>query len=261
MHVLTAAFALLLLPVPPPEPIPARLRCLEAADADGVAAVTPTSLTLIDGTVLPWGDGEEKDLAARLASPDLEDQMATPYPAGADWVGPPPPNHDPGRIRHEGFFRSVYGADRRAVAKAVVTVPWMPKTTTKKVRVTTVGGVHDRVHAISKELDRLPKKIRRYAAKPSSFNWRTIKGTDRLSVHSFAIAIDVGVEHSNYWRWDLRKGMEGLPKWRNEIPMEIVEIFERHGFIWGGKWSHYDTMHFEYRPELLHPLCVAPPTP
>jgi hypothetical protein len=37
----------------------------------------------------------------------------------------------------------------------------------------------------------------------------------------------------------------------NRIPLEIVAIFERHGFIWGGKWSHYDTMHFEYRPELL----------
>jgi hypothetical protein len=32
-----------------------------------------------------------------------------------------------------------------------------------------------------------------------------------------------------------------------------VEVFERHGFIWGGKWNHYDTMHFEYRPELLPP--------
>jgi len=28
-------------------------------------------------------------------------------------------------------------------------------------------------------------------------------------------------------------------------------VFERHGFIWGGRWWHYDTMHFEYRPELL----------
>lgn len=26
---------------------------------------------------------------------------------------------------------------------------------------------------------------------------------------------------------------------------------EKHGFIWGGCWYHYDTMHFEYRPELL----------
>ena len=31
----------------------------------------------------------------------------------------------------------------------------------------------------------------------------------------------------------------------------LVTVFENHGFIWGGKWRHYDTMHFEYRPELL----------
>jgi D-alanyl-D-alanine carboxypeptidase len=24
------------------------------------------------------------------------------------------------------------------------------------------------------------------------------------------------------------------------MPQEIVDIFERHGFIWGGKWYHYD---------------------
>ena len=39
--------------------------------------------------------------------------------------------------------------------------------------------------------------------------------------------------------------------YHNQIPMDIVRIFEKHGFIWGGKWYHYDTMHFEYRPELL----------
>jgi len=39
----------------------------------------------------------------------------------------------------------------------------------------------------------------------------------------------------------------------NEIPWEIVHIFEKHGFIWGGKWYHYDTMHFEYRPEMIAP--------
>ena len=25
----------------------------------------------------------------------------------------------------------------------------------------------------------------------------------------------------------------------------------RNGFIWGGKWSEFDLMHFEYRPELI----------
>ncbi len=33
--------------------------------------------------------------------------------------------------------------------------------------------------------------------------------------------------------------------------MQIVRIFEKHGFIWNGYWYHFDTMHFEYRPELL----------
>ena len=43
--------------------------------------------------------------------------------------------------------------------------------------------------------------------------------------------------------------------WKNRIPQEIVDAFEAEGFIWGGRWAHYDTMHFEYRPELTSPLC------
>ena len=49
---------------------------------------------------------------------------------------------------------------------------------------------------------------------------------------------------SDYWRWS-KSG------WHNRIQIEIARVFERHGFIWGGRWYHYDTMHFEYRPELL----------
>ena len=35
----------------------------------------------------------------------------------------------------------------------------------------------------------------------------------------------------------------------------LIEVefaaFEAEGFIWGGKWSEFDLMHFEYRPELI----------
>ena len=31
----------------------------------------------------------------------------------------------------------------------------------------------------------------------------------------------------------------------------LIKAFESFGFIWGGKWRYYDTMHFEYRPEIL----------
>jgi hypothetical protein len=79
--------------------------------------------------------------------------------------------------------------------------------------------------------------------------WREIAGTYRFSPHSFGIAIDVGANIARYWRWekvDFRKTVRA----EDSFPLEVVRIFERHGFIWGGQWYHYDTMHFEYRPEL-----------
>jgi hypothetical protein len=55
-------------------------------------------------------------------------------------------------------------------------------------------------------------------------------------------------------KYEIRRLLAVEPKgfrFRNRLPVEIVQIFEKHGFIWGGKWEHFDTMHFEYRPELL----------
>ena len=34
-------------------------------------------------------------------------------------------------------------------------------------------------------------------------------------------------------------------------PKELVRVMEDRGFIWGGKWAHFDYLHFEYRPELI----------
>lgn len=83
------------------------------------------------------------------------------------------------------------------------------------------------------------------------FAERTIAGTDRLSAHAFGIAIDLDKSMSDYWRWQKK----GPHRWRNRIPQAIVDAFEAEGFIWGGRWYHYDTMHFEYRPELLDATC------
>jgi len=51
---------------------------------------------------------------------------------------------------------------------------------------------------------------------------------------------------------ELMRGGKLDLSYKNKIPQGIIDIFEKHGFIWGGKWYHYDTMHFEYRPELLY---------
>jgi hypothetical protein len=76
-----------------------------------------------------------------------------------------------------------------------------------------------------------------------------VKDTGRLSMHAYGAAIDLNLKFSNYWLWEA-KGAMNIP-YRNAIPREIVDAFERHGFIWGGRWYYYDTMHSEYRPELL----------
>jgi hypothetical protein len=68
-------------------------------------------------------------------------------------------------------------------------------------------------------------------------------------MHAYGAAIDINTKYANYWRWASRD--RDRPRWRNQIPASIVRIFEKHGFIWGGHWYHYDTMHFEYRPELV----------
>ncbi len=67
------------------------------------------------------------------------------------------------------------------------------------------------------------------------------------------IAFDIGVNYSDYWKWNNPDADESAGiRYVNRIPKQIADIFHRHGFIWGGNWYHYDTMHFEFRPELLN---------
>ncbi len=159
-------------------------------------------------------------------------------------------NEDPGRVRNEEFFRKMYGATKDKIKKNLVQIKWMPKTTNKTLYVTTVNNVHKKLQNISKELDQLPKKLKKFVHQPAgTYKYRKIAGTNRLSMHSFGMAIDINIKKSHYWKWDKNRNKF---EYKNLIPMKIVKIFEKYGFIWGGRWYHYDTMHFEYRPELLN---------
>lgn len=38
------------------------------------------------------------------------------------------------------------------------------------------------------------------------------------------------------------------------VDLEFVvehNFLQQYNWIWGGRWYHYDTMHFEYRPEIV----------
>ncbi len=226
-------------------------RRLQMAYPDHIAGVADGQILWRDGTRTAIDDGRgPKSFNELLSSPDLQDIFAINYPSGAP--SPPPLDADPGRARPEAFFDRMYGNCRKGeVAKNLVDVAWMPSRGKTTVKVTRVNGVADQLRAVSAKLDRLPRTLDVYL-KPiaGTYACRFIAGTERLSTHGHGIAIDIALKHAHYWRWS-KPDAAGRYRWKNDIPVEIVRIFEEHGFIWGGRWYHYDTMHFEYRPELL----------
>ena len=226
---------------------------LVGVDGAGAEAV----LLWKDGTRMPLAAGPEavavKSPAAWLANPDISDVLRYPYPAGDAGV-PPRPDYDPGRARPTAFFQKMYGDCAKAeVVPHLVDVIWLPTKSGQKLRVTRINGVADRLQAISIAVDALPARFDVFLTPAAgTYVCRPIAGTNNPSAHGLGIAIDVSIKHAHYWRWS-RAGANG---YRNHIPIEIVRIFEAHGFIWGGKWWHFDTMHFEYRPELLPPTAA-----
>jgi hypothetical protein len=226
---------------------------LVAAYPDFLTGHDDNNLIWRDGSRMGFDDGVEKSFQERLERPDVEDQFAISYPPG-EMLSDPEPDVDPGRFRNAAFFTKMYGDCRRRggeVQKKLVDVVWLPKHGARKIRITPVNSIAERLQRISDELDALPDEFMKYLRPTAgTYNCRDIANTSRFSAHGFGIAIDLNTAFGDYWEWRGRRSAEMLP-YRNRIPNEIVAIFEKHGFIWGGKWHHFDTAHFEYRPELL----------
>ncbi|MCY7396037.1 MAG: M15 family metallopeptidase [Nocardioides sp.] len=61
---------------------------------------------------------------------------------------------------------------------------------------------------------------------------RFIAGSNRLSNHAFGLALDLNVPGNG-------RGTVG------EMDRDVVSIFKKWGFAWGGDWGYTDPMHFE----------------
>lgn len=80
------------------------------------------------------------------------------------------------------------------------------------------------------------------------YAWRgnVNQNTYVLSTHAFGAACDIN--------WGTNWGLvaSGTPSCdRIDIPPELVEIFEDEGWRWGGRFSTFDPMHFEYIPTCI----------
>jgi hypothetical protein len=227
---------------------------LRAASLGALVRAYPDQLAGHDEMNLVWRDGTRQKVSGgnvnksfdeKLRNASILDQLSLPYPKGP-LTSSPAPQDDPGRFRNSEFFDKMYGnCEMGETRKHLTNVKWLPASGGGFVQITTVNGVADKLRAVAEEIERLPAKIKRFAyPSAGTFNCRTVRDTGKRSMHAYGAAIDLNTKFADYWLWS-KAG------YRNRIPFEIVAIFERHGFIWGGKWGHFDTMHFEYRPELL----------
>lgn len=204
-------------------------------------------LAMKSGARILYDDGREKSYEQALAAPDVQDTMEMLYPAQHISMLAEG-NFDPGRIRSYELLKEVYGGGREAIERNLSSVQLGP-------------GVclFSKCAGASKAIEQVFRGIEDICEQDGSvyafvyplngtYNYRVIAGTDRLSPHAFGIAIDLSSDAGDYWRWAAKElGQKRLESY----PEALVRAFEDNGFIWGGKWAHFDILHFEYRPEII----------
>ncbi|PIE08753.1 MAG: hypothetical protein CSA74_00860 [Rhodobacterales bacterium] len=172
----------------------------------------------------------------RSAVLSLLAQIAPPAMAGectpVDWLALPLPADDPVDVAPETATCTGAGQTTRF------------SMTGKHCVRQQLQAARDEVAGLGAAMDRYFQNV------GGTFNWRRIAGTGRLSSHSFGIAVDFNTRLGGYWRWSGAKpgqaGEMDMP-----YPPELVAAMERYGVIRGGKWHHFDSFHFEYRPDLI----------
>ncbi|MCT4563292.1 MAG: M15 family metallopeptidase [Maledivibacter sp.] len=199
------------------------------------------------GGKILYDDKRKKGTKEKLNNPDIQDMMEQIYPLTQS-THLMDESFDPGRIRVYPLLKEVYGNSSQKIQLNLDNV----RIGQKNYPFNSNNKAADSLKMVMKEISSLAKnKPQIYSfVYPASgtFNYRYIAGTNRLSAHSFGIAVDLKRDKKDYWKWASREAGE---KRLRSYPKEIVRVFENNNFIWGGKWGHFDILHFEYRPELI----------
>jgi len=72
------------------------------------------------------------------------------------------------------------------------------------------------------------------------YTFRTMRGSNKLSIHSWGAAIDLSPQYNRLGRKHHTNDDAELM-----MPLKVVDIFEDEGWKWGGHWLRPDAMHFE----------------
>ncbi|MBU3158638.1 M15 family metallopeptidase [Clostridium frigoris] len=204
-------------------------------------------LIMKSGKKLCYDDKKVKTIQEKLINPDLQDTLEQIYPLSPTkeiMIS----DFDPGRYRSYGLLHEVYGESKEIIENNLtkVNIIYNNYQFNKKNKASnSLKTVMEEINPILK----MDQNLRNCLLPCSgTFNYRVISGTSRLSPHSFGIAIDLASDKRDYWKWATKDAGE---KRLMSYSSELVKIFEKNNFVWGGKWSHFDILHFEYRPEII----------
>lgn len=198
----------------------------------------------------------EKNLSSRKNYASL----FYPYPSGALKTIPP---FNPPEQRASDFLDAMFGRTSLEIRNHGQSVSFLKHTAfVNRICVEPLKKVEQKILAEA----RFDPEVRDFIADLKilySFQRKNVIGTGSVSYHSYGLALDLipkSYERKHvYWKWSavLNKTWYKTPWFLTPLnsrwspPQPVIEAFEENGFIWGGKWVHFDTVHFEYRPELL----------
>ena len=154
--------------------------------------------------------------------------------------------------QHWGFYTALYGGPARAdIESRLDRVQFLGR------KITVHRDITGALRRVDRAIRRADSAFLGSIGSIGGYNWREIRGTGRMSYHSWGLAVDIQPARlgnkSIYWLWERGRSENWMlipleDRWKP--PDAVIAAFEGEGFIWGGKWPLYDAMHFEWRPEL-----------
>ncbi len=97
---------------------------------------------------------------------------------------------------------------------------------------------------IGQEISRSELKALQLDQCGGTYNFRTMRGLNSLSVHSYGAAIDLApVANPLGKKWRPDAGM---------MPLSVVAMFEEEGWTWGGDWNANGNVNDQVRHDAMH---------
>lgn len=80
----------------------------------------------------------------------------------------------------------------------------------------------------------------------SAYNFRFVSGTTKLSDHAIGLAIDINPKQNPWVHPSALNKFPYVPGEKGTIEKgdQVVKIFEKYGWSWGGNWRNPDYQHF-----------------